>query len=138
MAGAAGPPGGPMVLVARGHPATSRGRASPPGGGTPDAASGVLDGGDIVIRGHDGAALTAHAWDGDGAGVVAAYEADVVAPDSHLGGSVVATGYARLVTDPAELARYRALPAPWTGHAMDRAVRISPDLITGVRLTSGA
>lgn len=98
----------------------------------------VLDGGDIVIRTHDGAALTAHAQDGDGAGVVVAYEADVIDPDSRLGWSVVATGYARLVTDPAELARYRALLVPWTEYAMDHAVRIRPDLITGVRLTAGA
>ncbi|MGW0283465.1 pyridoxamine 5'-phosphate oxidase family protein [Streptomyces sp. NPDC003236] len=96
----------------------------------------VLYGGDIVIRTHDGAALTARAREADGAGVVVAYEADVIDPDTHLGWSVVATGYARLVTDPAELARYQALLVPWTGHPMDHAVRISPDLVTGVRLTA--
>lgn len=96
----------------------------------------VLDGGDIVIRTHDGAALTARAQKADGAGVVVAYEADVIDPDTHLGWSVVATGYARLVTDPAELARYQELLVPWTGHTMDHAVRISPDLVTGVRLTA--
>ncbi|WP_445055468.1 pyridoxamine 5'-phosphate oxidase family protein [Streptomyces sp. SAS_269] len=96
----------------------------------------VLDGGDIVIRTHDGAALTARAQEADGAGVVVAYEADVIDPDTHLGWSVVATGYARLVTDPAELARYQALLVPWMGHTMDHAVRISPDLVTGIRLTA--
>lgn len=49
----------------------------------------------------------------------------------------MATGYARLVTDPAELARYRTPLVPWTEHAMDHAVRIRPDPITGVRLTAG-
>ncbi|MFJ3714797.1 pyridoxamine 5'-phosphate oxidase family protein [Streptomyces sp. NPDC090057] len=96
----------------------------------------VLDGGDIVIRTHDGAALTAHARDADGTGVVVAYEADVIDPDTRLGWSVVATGYARLVTEPAELARYQELLVPWIGHTMDHAVRISPDLVTGVRLTA--
>ncbi|MEU3254652.1 pyridoxamine 5'-phosphate oxidase family protein [Streptomyces sp. NPDC006997] len=98
----------------------------------------VLDGGDIVIRTHEGAALTSHARGAGGHGVVVAYEADVIDPDTHLGWSVVVTGYAYLVTDPDELARYRALLRPWTLPAldMDHAVRIRPDLVTGIRLVS--
>ncbi|MGW4566632.1 pyridoxamine 5'-phosphate oxidase family protein [Streptomyces sp. NPDC004561] len=96
----------------------------------------VLDGGDIVIRTHDAAALTAHARQGDGAAVVVAYEADAIDPETHLGWSVVVTGYARLVTDPVELARLRALLRPWVPHEdKDQAVRIRPDLVTGVLLT---
>ncbi|MFF9155126.1 pyridoxamine 5'-phosphate oxidase family protein [Streptomyces sp. NPDC014846] len=95
----------------------------------------VLDGGDIVIRTHEGAALTAHAQEADGAGVVVAYEADVIDPDTHLGWSVVVTGYARLVTDPSELARIQALLKPWVpSEGMDQAVRIRPELVAGVRL----
>lgn len=96
----------------------------------------VLDGGDIVIRTHDGAALTAHTRRGGGEGVVVAYEADAIDPDTHLGWSVVVTGYARLVTDPADLARVRTLLTPWApGEGMDQVVRIRPSLVTGVLLT---
>ncbi|MGW3208879.1 pyridoxamine 5'-phosphate oxidase family protein [Streptomyces sp. NPDC001135] len=96
----------------------------------------VLDNGDIVIRTHEGAALTARAGQADGQGVVVAYEADSIDPDTHLGWSVVVTGYAHLVTDSHELARYEELLSPWVNQAMDYAVRIRPDLITGVRLTA--
>jgi len=97
----------------------------------------VLDRGDIVIRTHEGAALTLRAQEADGRGVVVAYEADAIDPDTHLGWSVVVTGYALRVTDPAELGRYRALLTPWVHGAMDHAIRIRPDLITGVRLVPG-
>ncbi|MDX2602492.1 pyridoxamine 5'-phosphate oxidase family protein [Streptomyces caniscabiei] len=96
----------------------------------------VLDAGDIVIRTHEGAALTARAQETDDPGVVVAYEADAIDPETHLGWSVVVTGYARPVTDPEELARYRALLRPWVSGTMDHAVRIRPDLITGVRLVA--
>lgn len=96
----------------------------------------VLDDGEIVIRTHEGAALTARAGQADGQGVVVAYEADCIDPDTHLGWSVVVTGYARLVTDAGELARYEKLLSPWVNRTMDYAVRIRPDLVTGVRLTA--
>lgn len=96
----------------------------------------VLDGGDIVIRTHEGAALTAYTrQNGRSSGVVVAYEADAIDPDSHLGWSVVVTGIASLVTDPGELARYQAVLRPWVKRTMDYAVRIRPDLITGLLLT---
>ncbi|MEU3980836.1 pyridoxamine 5'-phosphate oxidase family protein [Streptomyces sp. NPDC026672] len=97
----------------------------------------VLDEGDIVIRTHEGAALTSHARQGDGTGVVVAYEADAIDPETHLGWSVVVTGYARLVTDPEELTRIQRLVHPWVHeHSMEYAVRIHPDLVTGVRLAA--
>ncbi|GHE05217.1 pyridoxamine 5'-phosphate oxidase family protein [Streptomyces alanosinicus] len=100
--------------------------------------SHVLDGGDIVIRTHEGAALTAHAQQDSGEGVVVAYEADAIDPGTHLGWSVVVTGYARLVTDPADLARLRSLLVPWAPcEEMDHAVRIRPHMVTGVLLTDG-
>ncbi|MBB5926767.1 pyridoxamine 5'-phosphate oxidase family protein [Streptomyces echinatus] len=96
----------------------------------------ILDGGDIVIRMHEGAALTSRAKESQSAGVVVAYEADAIDPETHLGWSVVVTGYARLVTDPAELARLRGLLVPWMRQPeMDQAVRIRPELVTGVLLT---
>ncbi|MGW0886543.1 pyridoxamine 5'-phosphate oxidase family protein [Streptomyces sp. NPDC002671] len=96
----------------------------------------ILDGGDIVICTHEGAALTSHARQSDSAGVVVAYEADAIDLDTRLGWSVVVTGYARLVTDPAELARIRGMLDPWVPQqGMDQAVRIRPELVTGVLLT---
>jgi hypothetical protein len=95
----------------------------------------VLDNGDIILRTHEGAALAASAREAGPPGVVVAYEADDIDPDTHLGWSVVATGFAQLVTDPHELARYRAALHPWIDRTMDYAVRIRPDLVTGVRLT---
>lgn len=96
----------------------------------------VLDDGDIIIRTHEGAALTRRTRQAGSPGVVVAYEADAIDPDTHLGWSVVVTGYAHLVTDPAELARYQALLRPLVRQTMDYAVRITPDLITGIRLTA--
>ncbi|MFI8192624.1 pyridoxamine 5'-phosphate oxidase family protein [Streptomyces sp. NPDC085946] len=97
----------------------------------------VLDAdGDIVIRTHDGMALTSRTRQAGAPGVVVAYEADAIDPDTHLGWSVVVTGYARLVTDERELARYRSLLRPWVQHTMDHAVRIRPDLVTGLRITA--
>jgi hypothetical protein len=96
----------------------------------------VLDDGDIIIRTHEGAALTSHTAQSGYPGVIVAYEADAIAPDTHLGWSVVATGYAHLVTDPGELARYQAMLRPWVNQTMDYAVRIRPDLVTGIRLTA--
>ncbi|TXS78960.1 pyridoxamine 5'-phosphate oxidase family protein [Streptomyces sp. me109] len=46
----------------------------------------VLDNGDIVIRTHEGAALTSHAQPADSTGVVVAYEADAIDPDTHRDG----------------------------------------------------
>ncbi|WEO99700.1 pyridoxamine 5'-phosphate oxidase family protein [Streptomyces sp. FXJ1.172] len=96
----------------------------------------VLDDGDIVIRTDEGAALTSHAGQDAGSGVVVAFEADAIDPVTHLGWSVVVTGYARLVTDPRELARIRSLLCPWAPQqGTDHAVRIRPELVSGVLLT---
>ncbi|MEV5528458.1 pyridoxamine 5'-phosphate oxidase family protein [Streptomyces prunicolor] len=94
----------------------------------------IVDDGNIVIRTHEGAALTSRTLQADGPGVVVAYEADAIDPHTHLGWSVVVTGYAHLVTDTLELARYQALLRPWVRQPMDYAVRIHPDLVTGLLL----
>jgi len=98
----------------------------------------VLDNGDIVIRTHEGATLITHTRQGNTPGAVVAYEADDIDPATHLGWSVVATGYAHLITDPRALARYQAMLHPWVEQRMDYAVRIHPDLVTGVRLIAAA
>jgi hypothetical protein len=94
----------------------------------------ILVDGDIVIRTHEGAAIATRTRQAGDLGVVVAYEADVIDPDTHLGWSVVVTGYAHLVTDPVELARYGSLLRPWVEQTMDYAVRIRPDLVTGILL----
>lgn len=79
--------------------------------------------------------LTSIVAPADATGVVVAYEADVIDPETHLGWSVVITGYARRVTDPGDLARYAARLSPWLVHsATNAALRIQADLITGARL----
>ncbi|MFI1973498.1 pyridoxamine 5'-phosphate oxidase family protein [Streptomyces cinnamoneus] len=94
----------------------------------------IVDRGDIVIRTHEGAALVSYTREAGGLGVVVAYEADTIDSVTHLGWSVVATGYARLVTDPGDLARYRAVLRPWVDRSTDFTVRIHPEEITAVRL----
>ncbi|MCF3132342.1 MULTISPECIES: pyridoxamine 5'-phosphate oxidase family protein [Streptomyces] len=95
----------------------------------------VLADGHIVIRTHEGAALTSHTRHNGSSGVVVAYEADAIDPDTHLGWSVVVTGFAELVTDEQELERYRTLLRPWVRQTMEYAVRIRPDLVSGILVT---
>ncbi|MFJ3921786.1 pyridoxamine 5'-phosphate oxidase family protein [Streptomyces sp. NPDC090022] len=94
----------------------------------------LLDAGDIIIRPDDGATLTALMGVQEGAGVVVAYEADTIDPETHAGWSVVATGYASAVTDPAELERYEHVLRSWGDGTFSGAIRITPGLVTGFRL----
>ncbi|GHE99262.1 pyridoxamine 5'-phosphate oxidase family protein [Streptomyces griseoluteus] len=95
----------------------------------------LLDDGDIVIRTHEGAALTPHGEGSDGRGVVVAYQADCIDAATHLGWSVVVVGYARLVTAPDEIERVRARLEAWEPwHDTEQVARIRPELITGFRL----
>ncbi|WSM03966.1 pyridoxamine 5'-phosphate oxidase family protein [Streptomyces sp. NBC_01716] len=98
----------------------------------------LLDGEDIIIRLGDGSALASLKAPSDPPGAVVAYEADVIDPVRHVGWSVVVTGYARLVDDPADLERYRDLLRPWVARTMTDVLRIRPELITGFRLTPAA
>ncbi|WP_233608296.1 pyridoxamine 5'-phosphate oxidase family protein [Nocardia stercoris] len=70
--------------------------------------------------------------------VVVAYQADEIDPVEHTGWSVVVTGFARTVTDPARIERYTELLRPWVNSAMDTVVTIEPTLVTGIRLVAGA
>lgn len=94
-----------------------------------------LDGDDVIVSLHDGTTLASLTAPSEGPGLVVAYEADVIDPDTHLGWSVVVTGYARLVTHPDELDHYRSVLRPWVAGAMAHALRIQPDIVTGFRLT---
>ncbi|WSK73421.1 pyridoxamine 5'-phosphate oxidase family protein [Streptomyces sp. NBC_01276] len=95
------------------------------------AVNHLVEGEDVIVRIHEGGALASLAEPAAAPGVVVAYEADVIDPDTHLGWSVVVTGYARPVAD-AE--RYADLLRPWVGRPMTGALRIRPDLVTGFRL----
>ncbi|KOU22632.1 pyridoxamine 5'-phosphate oxidase [Streptomyces sp. WM6372] len=95
----------------------------------------LLDAGDIIVRVQDGSTLAALLATQEDAGIVVAYEADAINPLTHLGWSVVATGYATAVTDPAEIERYAHLLRPWAAGTGSGAIRIRPDLVTGFRLS---
>ncbi|MFF1370060.1 pyridoxamine 5'-phosphate oxidase family protein [Streptomyces virginiae] len=88
----------------------------------------------IIVRIHEDGALASLAAPADAPGVVVAYEADVIDSVTHLGWSVVVTGYARVVSDADEMDRYAHLLRPWVAHRMTSTLRIRPDLVTGFRL----
>jgi hypothetical protein len=67
--------------------------------------------------------------------VVVCYEADDLDPLLHIGWSVIATGMAALVRDPAAIARYQQLLEPWVEQQMDHVIAIRPQDITGLRIT---
>jgi nitroimidazol reductase NimA-like FMN-containing flavoprotein (pyridoxamine 5'-phosphate oxidase superfamily) len=96
----------------------------------------IIDGRTIVIKTHLGAAITARASDGrhEPQGSVVCYEADELDPVRRTGWSVIVTGLARLVTDPADAARYAAAPEPWIAGDRNQVVTIEPQFISGIRL----
>ncbi|GFE15944.1 hypothetical protein Sgleb_39910 [Streptomyces glebosus] len=96
----------------------------------------LLDRGEIIIRTQEGAAVAAATRQADMEGVVVAYEVDTIDPVTHVGWSVVVTGYCRPVTDPRDLAYYWELLHPWTEGQREHALRIRPDLVTGLRITA--
>ncbi|MEV0567789.1 pyridoxamine 5'-phosphate oxidase family protein [Dactylosporangium sp. NPDC050588] len=89
----------------------------------------LVDGDSVVIRSNLGGALASAAT--QGGGVVVAYEADVLDADTHTGWTVVVTGTARLVLDPARQARYERLLHPWVDEEMNCVITIDCDLVTG-------
>jgi hypothetical protein len=91
----------------------------------------LVDDKTVIIRSHLGAAITGRAA---GDGTVVSYEADDIDPVRHTGWSVIVTGMARLVRDPAAVSRYQQLLQPWADRQMDYVIAIEPQLITGLRL----
>jgi nitroimidazol reductase NimA-like FMN-containing flavoprotein (pyridoxamine 5'-phosphate oxidase superfamily) len=91
----------------------------------------LVDGERVIIRSHTGAAILSAA----ARGVVVAYQADSIDPEFRLGWSVVVTGVARLVTDPALVERYQSRLRPWIDRPMDQVIAISADIVTGFVLT---
>jgi len=69
---------------------------------------------------------------------VVAFEADDVDVARHSGWSVVVTGTATVVTDPAEHERLaRTGPVSWVPAPQEVYVRIDPELVTGRELLGG-
>jgi nitroimidazol reductase NimA-like FMN-containing flavoprotein (pyridoxamine 5'-phosphate oxidase superfamily) len=92
----------------------------------------LVDGQAIIIRSHLGAAIVKHAASDDG--TVVGYEADDIDVERHTGWSVIVTGLARLVRDPAVVAHYEQQLQPWVKLPMEYVITITPGKITGLRL----
>ena len=86
----------------------------------------------IIVRSHLGSAIVARAAADDGA--VVCYEADELDPARHTGWSVIVTGMARLVRDPAAITRYEQLLESWAAGQMDYVIAVKPQVITGICL----
>ena len=86
----------------------------------------------VIIRSHLGAAMVGRAARGEG--TVVCYQADDIDAVRHTGWSVVATGIARLLRDPAVIAQYQQLLEPWAAGRMDYVIAVEPQVITGLRL----
>jgi nitroimidazol reductase NimA-like FMN-containing flavoprotein (pyridoxamine 5'-phosphate oxidase superfamily) len=70
-------------------------------------------------------------------GNVLAFEADELYPASRIGWSVVVTGVAELVTDPAERARLHGVVVPWAPGQHDVFIRLPFTVVTGRRIVAG-
>jgi nitroimidazol reductase NimA-like FMN-containing flavoprotein (pyridoxamine 5'-phosphate oxidase superfamily) len=92
----------------------------------------VVDGDRVIIRSYPGTAIAA-AVRGN-SGMVVAYEADRIDGDSHLGWTVIITGRASRLSDPAEVARYQELLHPWVTGDLDDVIAIQADMVDGFRL----
>jgi nitroimidazol reductase NimA-like FMN-containing flavoprotein (pyridoxamine 5'-phosphate oxidase superfamily) len=93
----------------------------------------VLRDGRIIILSHDGSAIATRADHHRGNVVV--YEADQIDPSTRTGWSVTVTGLARIVEDPALIARYQQALRPWVAGPMNAVIGIDTDIVTGFELT---
>jgi nitroimidazol reductase NimA-like FMN-containing flavoprotein (pyridoxamine 5'-phosphate oxidase superfamily) len=94
----------------------------------------LVDGQTIVFRSHLGAAIVSRAGAGASDGSVVCYEADDLDATRHTGWSVIVTGLARLVREPAAIERYERALEPWIAGQMDHVISIEPRFISGIRL----
>lgn len=95
----------------------------------------LVDDGTVIIRSRLTSAISAAVRSSEG--VVVAYEADEIDSATRSGWSVVVTGRAYTIADPAAVARYEQLLQPWVNHA-DTVVAIEPTIVTGLRLDGAA
>ncbi len=92
----------------------------------------LVDDQTIIIRSHLGATIVSRA--AADAGTVVAYEVDDLDAARHTGWSVIVTGLARLVREPAAIERYEKLLEPWIAGQMDHVIAIEPRFVSGIRL----
>lgn len=93
----------------------------------------LVDGGVVVIRSHDGAAVVPAPLPQ----AVVAYQADQLDPVARTGWSVIVTGIARRLRDPERVEHYRQRVRAWVADDLDQVFTIEPNIITGVRLVDG-
>lgn len=92
----------------------------------------VLDGMDIVIRTSIRSGLISNA-----PGHVVAFEVDSINPSDKVGWSVVVTGRAQLVDDPADIERLDVLDLQsWLPAPTDRYLRMRADVVSGRRVVN--
>jgi pyridoxamine 5'-phosphate oxidase-like protein len=94
----------------------------------------VVADGCVIVRTDVDTALACTLRRSGSEGMIVAYEADDIDLSAHDGWSVIVTGRAELVTDPAEQRRYRAILHSPVESPMDLAVRIRPVIVTGYEL----
>lgn len=94
----------------------------------------IVDGGQVIIRSHDGAAIVD--LPSRGRVRVAAYEADQIDPATGTGWTVTITGPVYLITDPQQADRYRQILHPWVADEVNHVLRIDPQIISGCELTA--
>lgn len=91
----------------------------------------VMDDGSIVFRTDDGTK-----FDASVRGEFVAFEIDHADAQYHEGWSVLVTGVAEEIVDPAELARAHELPLrPWAPGTKSHFLRITPVTISGRRIS---
>jgi uncharacterized protein len=94
----------------------------------------VMCRGEVIIRTSSASKLAAAARN-----AVVAFEVDDFDPALRTGWSVVIVGHARVVSENGELAHVRDLPLrTWTPAAQDHYIAITPELISGHRLSEAA
>lgn len=104
-------------------------------GGEPDVRplNHIVDDGEVIVRTHAGAAITAAI--GDGRRV--AYQADLLDGEARLGWSVTVRGTAGVVADPRRRLHCEDLLRPWLDKTNDVVIAIRPTSVTGYRIAVG-
>jgi nitroimidazol reductase NimA-like FMN-containing flavoprotein (pyridoxamine 5'-phosphate oxidase superfamily) len=91
----------------------------------------AIDAGDVVFRSAAGAKLSAARQ-----GTVIAFEVDAFDEATRTGWSVVVTGMAGVVSDPAQQLHADGLDIPaWVDPSGSRHIRLVPTLVTGRRIS---
>lgn len=91
----------------------------------------VVDNGGIVIRTDPGTKLSATLRNG-----VVAFETDEIDPARSEGWSVTVVGRIQEITDPFEIERLDAALTPWAPGERQHFLKITPEVVTGRRLTA--